>query len=76
MAGPLAIPGALLSYNGAVMKWSLIIPIALIAGVVMSGCSAEEEEAGFTPRPGDAAVEGTEGAETAEAIGMEAWEPR
>ena len=58
------------------MKWSLIIPIALIAGVVMSGCSAEDEEAAYTPRPGDAVVEGEEGWEEAEAVGTEMWEPR
>lgn len=76
MAGPLAFILALLRYNGAVMKFFLIIPIALIAGVVMSGCSSsEDDESGFQPVPGRAAVEGEVGAETAESVGTKTREP-
>ena len=57
------------------MKWSLIIPIAFIASIVMFGCTSEEDATSYEPTPGDAVVEGEEGWEGAEAVGSETMEP-
>ncbi len=57
------------------MKWSLIIPIAFIAGIVMFGCTSEEEGTAYQPEPGETAIEGEEGAEGATTIGTPMIEP-
>ena len=75
MAGPLAVAGAFLGYNGAVMKLSLIIPLAFIAGVVMSGCSSDEDESTYQPLPGETAIEGEEEVSVADSVGSETMEP-
>lgn len=60
------------------MKWSLIIPIAFIASVILFGCTAVEEDAsGVGPEPGEIAIEAA-GAEEQDAtvVGTEDLEPQ